>query len=315
MGIRSQKVSTSPLAMADNPTEHNPHAQSLAFLNEKGAVSNFGGIRETEHVSKNPSDLGDLAEAQVVTTNRPSYLPKPEEAQELQSGPAKKYIDNPQPTDLGTNDNAENDLFASMDSQNNNNVDTFVPSTDNADKQNYESLFAEDQNAQNMNNANNVNISEDKGDDIFGGMDVGGNNNETFETSQDQKIETEQEQNNEEEEEEKQTMLSVWQEQHREHLAEKAKKEREGQEKNVEDGKNALDEFNENRTKRIEQQRKDAQSREADLREDYDAVFKHGTIWQQVAKLVDLKEKNKKVERMRDLIIHLKNAEDRKSDK
>merc|ERR1712154_95508 len=116
----------------------------------------------------------------------------------------------------------------------------------------------------------------------------------------------------EEDEEEKQTFLSVWQEEHREQLAKKGKKEREEQEKMSEAGKNALDNFNEKRRDRIEQQRKDQQARESDLRQDYDAVFATGTIWQQVAKLVDLKKENKKRERMRDLLIILKNQDYKK---
>ena len=71
------------------------------------------------------------------------------------------------------------------------------------------------------------------------------------------------------------------------------------------ESKEELDRFNEDRRARIERQRKDAQSRESDLREDYDAVFKHGTTWQQVAKLV-----NQRTERLRDLLIVLKNTDD-----
>merc|ERR1712048_619266 len=116
----------------------------------------------------------------------------------------------------------------------------------------------------------------------------------------------------EENEDEKQTFLSVWQEEHREQLAKKAKKEREEQEALIEAGKNALDSFNEKRRDRIEQSRKDQQARETDLRQDYDAVFATGTIWRQVAKLVDLTKKNEKRERMRDLLIILKNQDDKK---
>ena len=108
---------------------------------------------------------------------------------------------------------------------------------------------------------------------------------------------------------------SVWQEQHRKQLAEKAQKERSEQDELVEKGKKDLDDFNEQRRIRIEQQRKDAQSRESDLKEDYNSVFKNGTIWQQVAKLVDLTDKNKNKERMRDLLIVLKNQDEQKSDK
>merc|ERR1712048_704545 len=97
-----------------------------------------------------------------------------------------------------------------------------------------------------------------------------------------------------------------------EQLAKKAKKETEEQETLIEAGKQAFDSFNEKRRDRIEQSRKDQQAREADLRQDYDAVFATGTIWRQVAKLVDLTKKNEKRERMRDLLIILKNQDDKK---
>merc|ERR1711971_941241 len=89
-------------------------------------------------------------------------------------------------------------------------------------------------------------------------------------------------------------------------VQEAAEEEREEKEALVNKAKEELDRFNEDRQARIDRQRKDAQSREADIRADYDAVFKHGTIWQQVAKLVDLKTKDKRTERLRDLLIQLK---------
>ena len=107
---------------------------------------------------------------------------------------------------------------------------------------------------------------------------------------------------------------SVWQEQHREALAKKAREERETKEKLIQTAKEELEEFNDKRRAKVEQQRKDAQSRESDLKDDYNAVFKNGTIWQQVAKLVDLTQKSKKTERMRDLLIVLKNQDEQKSD-
>lgn len=77
----------------------------------------------------------------------------------------------------------------------------------------------------------------------------------------------------------------------------------------VEAAKEKLEEFNEQRRLRIEAARKEAKARESDLREDLNHVFQHGTIWQQVAKLVDLKQENVKKERIRDLLIVLKNEE------
>eukprot|EP01084_Bolivina_argentea_P264618 448284_1 len=118
----------------------------------------------------------------------------------------------------------------------------------------------------------------------------------------------------EEKKEEKQTFLSVWQEQHREQLAKQSQEEREQHDKMLETAKEELDNFNEKRRVRIEQQRKDAKSRESDLRADYNSVFQHGTTWQQVAKLVDLKTDKNEVKRMRDLLIILKNQDEKKSD-
>jgi len=46
------------------------------------------------------------------------------------------------------------------------------------------------------------------------------------------------------------------------------------------------------------------------LRADFDSVYKKGTIWQQVAKLVDLQAKDDRVERMQQLLIELKNEGD-----
>ena len=92
-------------------------------------------------------------------------------------------------------------------------------------------------------------------------------------------------------------------------MAKKAKEERETQEKMIATAKQELEAFNDKRRLRIEQQRKDAQSKESDLKDDYNAVFKNGTIWQQVAKLVDLKTKRKDRERFRDLLIALKSEQ------
>lgn len=97
-------------------------------------------------------------------------------------------------------------------------------------------------------------------------------------------------------------------------MAKKAKEERESKEKLIQTAKEELENFNDKRRSKVDQQRKDAQSRESDLKDDYNAVFKNGTIWQQVAKLVDLTQKNKKTERMRDLLIVLKNQDEQKSD-
>eukprot|EP00486_Rosalina_sp_Unknown_P005834 CAMPEP_0201574382 /NCGR_PEP_ID=MMETSP0190_2-20130828/18822_1 /ASSEMBLY_ACC=CAM_ASM_000263 /TAXON_ID=37353 /ORGANISM="Rosalina sp." /LENGTH=359 /DNA_ID=CAMNT_0048002547 /DNA_START=26 /DNA_END=1105 /DNA_ORIENTATION=- len=358
--------------MAENPTDHNAHAKSLAFLNEQGKVSGYE-MPSQEHVSKNPSDLQEIAEAQVVTTNKDNYAEQPETAPDLQSGPAKKYIDNPDQNQNQNQDQSQSQTQSQTQSEeqqpqavplsnfahaalhnktettlvNDNNdvlatgasgasgastgangtgsLDAFAPSTDDKDKQNYESFFADDSNANNT-NANNeqttTTTNNNVEDDLFAGM--GGQQQDNYDAkNMDDGVGVDiggsggsggGGGDEEEKQEDKQTFLSVWQEQHREQLAKKAKEERETQEKMIQTAKEELEGFNEKRRAKVESQRKDAQSRESDLKDDYNAVFKNGTIWQQVAKLVDLTSNNKKTERMRDLLIVLKNQDEQKSD-
>merc|ERR1712228_150775 len=71
------------------------------------------------------------------------------------------------------------------------------------------------------------------------------------------------------------TFLSVWQEQRK--LNETAQA--------------ALEKFETDRAKRMENKKKENREKEKDLRDDLDAVFKHGTIWEQVGKMVNLNEK------------------------
>merc|ERR1719330_251386 len=63
--------------------------------------------------------------------------------------------------------------------------------------------------------------------------------------------------------------------------------------------------------RKLELEKRRTQERE--LRDDLDAVFKHGTIWEQVGKMVNLNEKMSALnaldkDRFRDLLIHLRNA-------
>merc|ERR1712241_882644 len=91
------------------------------------------------------------------------------------------------------------------------------------------------------------------------------------------------------------TFLSVWQEERKLELEKRRTQEKEEQKK------------------RIENKRKENREKEQDLRDDLDAVFKHGTIWEQVGKMVNLNEKMSGLnkfdkDRFRDLLIHLRNA-------
>jgi len=66
-------------------------------------------------------------------------------------------------------------------------------------------------------------------------------------------------------------------------------------------------------------QKKQNKTKETQLRDDLQAVFEHGTLWEQVARMVNLQEQTDKSglsgdqERMRTLLIQLKN--DKKSAK
>merc|ERR1711933_55990 len=109
------------------------------------------------------------------------------------------------------------------------------------------------------------------------------------------------------------TFLSVWQEERKLELEKRRTQGREEQKKQIENAQSELEKFESDRAKRIENKRKENRDKEQDLRDDLDAVFKHGTIWEQVGKMVNLNEKmtglNKfDKDRFRDLLIHLRNA-------
>merc|ERR1712129_353163 len=87
------------------------------------------------------------------------------------------------------------------------------------------------------------------------------------------------------------TFLSVWQEERKLELEKRRSKEKEEQEKLNETAQKALEKFETDRAKRMENKKKENREKEKDLRDDLDAVFKHGTIWEQVGKMVNLNEK------------------------
>ena len=101
--------------------------------------------------------------------------------------------------------------------------------------------------------------------------------------------------------------FSVWEEERRKLLADRIQKEKEAQKELREQAEKDKEEFIEKRRERMVKAREDALAREKDIKLDYDSVYKNGTIWEQVAKLVDLQNNDDAVKRMRDLIIDLKN--------
>merc|ERR1719245_843754 len=133
--------------------------------------------------------------------------------------------------------------------------------------------------------------------------------NATNELKQDEIGGTEQKEKSEDEP----TFLSVWQEERKLELEKRRTQEKEQQKKLIETAQGQLEKFETDRAKRIENKKKENREKEKDLRDDLDAVFKHGTIWEQVGKMVNLNEKmtglNKfDKDRFRDLLIHLRNA-------
>merc|ERR1712107_758870 len=136
-----------------------------------------------------------------------------------------------------------------------------------------------------------------------------GDANDASEVKQDELIVNEQKEKSEDEP----TFLSVWQEERKLELEKRRNQEKEAQEKLNETAQQALEKFESDRAKRVEQKKKENREKEKDFRDDLDAVFKHGTIWEQVGKMVNLNEKisglNKfDKDRFRDLLIHLRNA-------
>merc|ERR1712087_986675 len=143
------------------------------------------------------------------------------------------------------------------------------------------------------------------GDDplMMGGADANGA----------EELNEEQQSEQKEKSEDEPTFLSVWQEERKLELEKRRTKEKEEQKKLNETAQTSLEKFESDRAKRMENKKKENREKEKDLREDLDAVFKHGTIWEQVGKMVNLNEKMSGLnkldkDRFRDLLIHLRNA-------
>ena len=96
-------------------------------------------------------------------------------------------------------------------------------------------------------------------------------------------------------------------------LQKRVTQEKEHQQKLIETAQAELEKFESDRAKRIENKKKENREKEKDVRDDLESVFKHGTIWEQVGKMVNLSEKMSGLnkfdkDRFRDLLIHLRNA-------
>ena len=106
------------------------------------------------------------------------------------------------------------------------------------------------------------------------------------------------------------TMFDVWKQQRRDELEEKAQKERDEINKVREKGTAKLKTFHEERRQRIETQEKAVRDEEVNQKQSMNEVLQRGGIWQQAARMVDLKNVNPATSRMRDLMLILKNEEE-----
>jgi len=113
------------------------------------------------------------------------------------------------------------------------------------------------------------------------------------------------------EEEPAETPLSIWQAKRREELDAKRIAEREEKMKLGERSTMETEAFYKERKQAIESRQSKNKKDEADFLADLESVMQYGTLWEKVAKLVDLKPKSGKdeseVARMRQLLVQLKN--------
>merc|ERR1719233_1374332 len=113
-----------------------------------------------------------------------------------------------------------------------------------------------------------------------------------------------------EEEDDNVTFLSVWEEQRKQTLEERRVKEEELKIEIANRAQEEIQKFHKDRASRIEQAQKGNRAAEEEFKDDMAKVFKEGTIWQQVGKMVELKAEHNESrlpERTRDILIQLKN--------
>jgi hypothetical protein len=108
------------------------------------------------------------------------------------------------------------------------------------------------------------------------------------------------------------TFLSVWLEQRMKELGQRRIDENETKDRLLTEAQETLEQFHMDRAAKIEARQKDNRMKEESLREDLMSTFQHGTIWEQVGKMVNLQEQtdeSQQSNRMRSLLIHLKNTQ------
>mmetsp|Transcript_52016 Transcript_52016/g.63702 ORF Transcript_52016/g.63702 Transcript_52016/m.63702 type:complete len:207 (+) Transcript_52016:97-717(+) len=159
-----------------------------------------------------------------------------------------------------------------------------------------------------VNEYNEYNEMNDNTNEVVDEMDLLGGDTNDMEIKDD----NDQNDNEVKDAEPEPTFLSVWQQQRKIELDKRRTREQELLQELRTQGTKDIEQFHEDRQKKIKAREEENLQKEKNIREDLQSVFQNGTIWEQVGRMVDLKEiknkNNQESERMRTLLIYLKNA-------
>lgn len=106
------------------------------------------------------------------------------------------------------------------------------------------------------------------------------------------------------------TPLSLWEADRKKVLAQRMKSAQEAKEKAAKNAKDEIASFYQQRQEQLQKTMAHNRMDEENMRKDLESLFANGTLWEKVARLVNLQPKSneeRKVGRVRKLLIHLKN--------
>lgn len=109
------------------------------------------------------------------------------------------------------------------------------------------------------------------------------------------------------------TPLQQWQQKRREVLAKRKQDSEDAKKKLAEDAKAELAKFHQQREEAIQKTMAANRLDEQNVKKDFEALMKTGTMWEKVGKLTNLQPKaneDRRVSRMRKLLVQLKNKND-----
>lgn len=106
------------------------------------------------------------------------------------------------------------------------------------------------------------------------------------------------------------TPLSLWEAERKQVLAQRAKAAQDSKEKAVRVAKDEIASFYQQREEQLHKTMAHNRMDEENIKKDLESLFANGTLWEKVARLINLQPKTneeRKVGRVRKLLIHLKN--------